>query len=310
MMEDDPASQGTDWIHTDFARTQLARFEPYYPWQVNLVDYDPIDPDARRALRIWATLLEEDDCWNQFGTPFAELFCFFDANLGTYVPAYGQRDYVAPIFAFNTTADNLGPNFGLLGYADDNWVDGTQTYTFAFDTSEYRDLGYGFTTTVIHEAGHHIGMSHPHDGYDSELGLDYGPADAFYFAWSGDESNTIMHYMDLSDEFGRFDRDNMHRYEMAGYLNWSNELLAQILAHPDRAKVRFLVDAAKESASIGLDAFRDWNYLRAARYAHRSYVLLARAAIRLGIPLPEPALASVSDLRAPHQGDPIRFPDN
>ena len=71
-------------------------------------------------------------------------------------------------------------------------------------------------------------MSHPHDGYDSELDLDYGPGDDFYFAWSGDESNTIMHYMDLSTNFGRFDRDNMYRWETAGYLNLSNELLEEI----------------------------------------------------------------------------------
>jgi len=55
----------------------------------------------------------------------------------------------------------------LLGFADDNWVDGTQTHVFMFDTPEDRALGYGFTTTAIHEFGHHIGMSHPHDGYDS-----------------------------------------------------------------------------------------------------------------------------------------------
>ena len=26
---------------------------------------------------------------------------------------------------------------------------------------------YGLTTTMIHEDGHHLAMSHPHDGYDS-----------------------------------------------------------------------------------------------------------------------------------------------
>ena len=29
---------------------------------------------------------------------------------------------------------------------------------------------YGLTTTMIHEDGHHLAMSHPHDGYDSETG--------------------------------------------------------------------------------------------------------------------------------------------
>ena len=311
MMEDDPASLGTDWIDTSFAQTQFTKFEPYYTWQTNLVDENPIDAGAQRALQIFGGGLTEDDCWNAFGDPFAELFCYFDANRSTYIPVYRPADYVAGIHAFNTTAATLGSQFGLLGFADDNWVDGTQSYVFAFDSAEYRDLGYGFTTTVIHETGHHIGMSHPHDGYDSELGLDYGPGDDFYFAWSGDESNTIMHYLDLSAEFGRFDKDNMYRYEMAGYLNWSNELLAQILADPDRAKVQYLVENAKENAEVALEAFREWNYLLAARKAHRAYILLSRAAARLGISTPsDMALRMAPSLKAPHEGDPIRFPDN
>jgi hypothetical protein len=103
MLEDDPNSLGTDWINTDLVKAQFAKFQPYYDWEVNLVDHNPIAPDAQRAFRIFAEVLAEDDCWNQFGTPFAELFCFFDANLDTYVPDYDEADYVAPIFAFNTT---------------------------------------------------------------------------------------------------------------------------------------------------------------------------------------------------------------
>jgi hypothetical protein len=311
MMEDDPASLGTDWIDTTFAQKQLTSFEPYYRWQTNLVDYNPIEPDVQRALRIWAELLPEADCWNAFGDPFAELFCYFDARRDTYIPPYDPADYVAGIYAFNTTAASLGPEFGLLGYADDNWVDGTQSYVFAFDAAEYRTLGYGFTTTVIHEGGHHIGLSHPHDGYDSEMGIDYGPGDEFYFAWSGDESNTIMHYLDLTDEFGRFDRDNMYRYEMAGYLNWSNALLGQIRADPDAHRVRGLVAQAQKDADIALKAFRGWNYLLAARRAHHAYIQLAIAADRLGIPTPTAQTLRVAPASIPpHQGDPIRFPDN
>jgi hypothetical protein len=123
MMEDDPASQGTDWINTSFVRTQLRKFEPYYDWKVNLTDVDPIDADAERAFRIWAELLVEDDCWNDYGIPFAELFCYFDINRDAYIPAYTDADYVAAIHAFNTTADNLGSQYGLLGFADDNWID-------------------------------------------------------------------------------------------------------------------------------------------------------------------------------------------
>jgi len=68
----------------------------------------------------------------------------------------------------------------------------------------------GLTTTIIHEAGHHLGMSHPHDGYDWELGIDYYPAGDKYFANSGDECNSMMSYIDLNWDFSQFDRDNSH----------------------------------------------------------------------------------------------------
>ncbi len=313
MMEDDPASQGTDWINTDLALQQWKDFEPYYDWQVNLTDVNPIDSGAQRAFRIWSELDTSDDCWNDWGTPYAELFCYFGINRSTYIPEYTDADYVAAFHEFNTTADNLGGYAGLLGFADDNWIDGTPSYVFAFDTEDYRAGGYGFTVTTIHEGGHHFGLSHPHDGYDSELGLDYGASDDFMFANSGDESNTIMHYMDLSDEFGQFDKDNMYRIEMAGYLMWSNSLMNQILANPNAASVKMYTSAAKNYSNRALARFNQWNYLEAVTYARQAYEQLSLAAIQLGIPTPssqyEPAVAQPG-MSAPHEGDPIRFPDN
>ena len=312
MMEDDPASMGTDWIDLAYVNGQMRRFEPYYKWQTNLTDENPIDPGAQRALRIFAGVLEEDDCWNAFGDPFAELFCYFDMHRDDYIPPYGENDYVVPIHAFNTTGDSLGDQFGLLGFADDNWMDGTQTYVFTFDAEEYRELGYGFSTTTVHESGHHIGMSHPHDGYDSELDLDYGPEDDFYFAWSGDESNTIMHYLDLSLEFGRFDRDNMYRWETAGYLNWANSLLADIAAHPNAGKVKKYVNQATQYGSQSIQSFNNWDYLNAATRARQAYEQTLIAANLLGIDVTAFAetLRVAPNLTVPHEGDPIRFPDN
>lgn len=312
MFEDDENSQGTDWINLDYVQSEFASFQPYYNWETHLVDIDPLDGPARRAFRIFTGVRQLDDCWNDFGTPFAQLFCYFDANRDQYIPAYDEEDYVAAIYAFNTTAARLGDQFGLLGFADDNWIDGTQSYVFEFDSAEYRELGYGFSTTTTHEGGHHFGMSHPHDGYDSELGLDYGPADDFYFAWSGDESDTIMSYLGVSNTFSQFDMDNMYRYEMAGYLNWSNALLAEIQAHPDANKVKGRLNRAENLATESLRRFRDWRYLGAVTNARQAYLVLLEAANILGI---EPAAADVMlraapSMSAPHEGDPIRFPDN
>jgi len=311
VFEDDPASNGLDWINMGFVQDKMVKFEPYYGWLNGLEDNNPIDPGAQRALRIFAGLLLEDDCWSPFGDTFAELFCYFDANYSSYVPDYGPGDYVAAIFAFNTTADNLGSQFGLLGFADDNWVDGTQSYVFAFDSAEYRDLGYGFSTTAVHEGGHHFGMSHPHDGYDAETGLDYGPEDEFYYAWAGDESNTIMHYLDLSQDFGQFDQDNMYRYEFAGYMNLANDLADDVMAHPQYNSVKGLVAKARIRASEASRAFTKWDYLRAASNAFRAYMFLVQAADQLGISVEQAAMLRVAPSGlAPHEGDPIRYPDN
>jgi hypothetical protein len=307
MFEDDPGSLGTDWINKNLIQHELSSFEPYYKWHTNLVDRNPIDNRARRAFRIFAGLLVRDDCWNAFGDTFAELFCFFDNNRNRYLPDYREPDYVTGVHAFNTTAANLGSQFGLLGYADDNWVNGTQSYVFEFGSAEYRSFGYGFSSTTVHEVGHHLGMSHPHDGYDSEYGIDYGPGDEFYYAWIGDESDTVMHYLGLTNGFGRFDQDNMYRYEFAGYLNWANSLLDDILAHPRANRVRNNVARAQNYAEKAIRSFNQWNYLDAATNARLAYDEIAKAADTLNIETPTEELDLLAPFMiAPHEGDWIR----
>jgi hypothetical protein len=313
MFEDDPGDSGLNWITPDHIKKKLRKFQPYYDWKVYLEDNDPIDPSAEQSFRIFTYLDVVPECWQGYGTPFAQLYCYFDANLGTYVPAYGPKDYVGEVFAFNTTDANMGAQLGLLGFADDNWTDGTQTYVFQFDTPWYRTLGYGFSDTTVHEFGHHIGMSHPHDGYDYEDGIHVGPGDDFYFIWSGDESNTVMSYISLSGGFSQFDRDNMYRWEMAGYLNWANALLDDVLAHPDVDKVKGLLDRADDAASVAISDFANWKFSRAVSKARRAHNLVTKAAERLGIPYGLEAFGMryiPPTSEAPHEGDPIRFPDN
>jgi len=283
MFEDDPASQGTDFIDPAFAKKSWERFQPYYRWKTTLRDIDPIDAGAKQALDIFTLNDVVPGCWQGFGTPFAQLFCFFDQHLSDYVPAYPKRDYVGEIFAFNTTPEGLGAQLGLLGFADDNWVDGTQSYVFTFDSDLYRQFGYGFTGTTIHEFGHHIGMSHPHDGFDSETSVDYGAEGEFFFAWAGDESDTVMHYLSVSNQFGEHNRDNMYRWETAGYLNWANALAGDILASPDAPRVWLAMIAADAQAAVARSRFNRWDYLSAVEHARASYLILVAAADEIGV---------------------------
>jgi hypothetical protein len=306
MFEDDPQNLGTDIIDTAYVQSQLASLAPYYNWQVELADVNPIDNRARRAFRIFAGLQQRDDCWNDFGDPFAELFCFFNANLDDYVPAYDEQDYVIPIFAFNTKDARMGDQLGLLGFADDDWMTGTQSFIFEFDSPLLVSLGYGFSTTTVHEVGHHIGLSHPHDGYDSELGIDYGPGGEFYYVWVGDESDTVMHYLGLSNTFSQFDMDNLYRGEFAGYLNWANSLLDDILAHPDAGTVQANVTQAEAYAMQAIQSFANWDYLAAAMNARLAYEQIALAADALGIAPEETMLRVAPVMDAWEKGDWIR----
>jgi hypothetical protein len=110
--------------------------------------------------------------------PFANLFLNNALNLEDYLDeelddAGEDRRYEAPAFNHATNDDLSAP---FLGFADDNYRDGTQSFIFNFVSPGIVQSGYGLTTTQIHEYGHHFGMSHPHDGFDWETGIDYGPA--------------------------------------------------------------------------------------------------------------------------------------
>jgi len=296
-------SRGVNFTDLAMIEAEYEKFQPYYNWEFVLDSNRPVTPGARRAVRIGGGLSLRPDCWVDYGTPFAQYFCYFDEHLDEYVPMYGPEDYVAVVFGFNGALSNLG---GVpLGFADDNWRDGTQSYVFMFDGPEIRSSGYGFTTTAIHELGHHFGLSHPHDGYDSASGVDFGPGGDFYFAWLGDEAHSMMSYIDVAWEFGQFDYDNMYRYEFAGYLNLSNELLADVLAHPDHSTVRDLVAAAREHAKTAERAFRQWDYLTAVTHARMAYEAIGMAAQTLGLP----TAAAAPALQAPINGTVPRFVD-
>jgi len=295
-------SQGVNWIDGPYIQAEYERFQPYYDWEV-VVDQNRSTPGVRRAVRIGGGLSTQPDCWTEYGTPFAEYFCYFDENYSHFVPEYGADDNVAAVFGFNGALKNLG---GVpLGFADDNWRDGTQSYVFMFDGPEIRAAGYGFTTTTIHELGHYYGLSHPHDGYDSATGVDYGASGDFYFANLGDEVGSMMSYIDVGWKFGHFDEDNMYRYEFAGYLNLCNELLAGILAQPGHGQVNDLVAAGREHARMAERAFKQWNYLEAVTQARMAYEAIGTAAQQLGLPV----VAADAAPQMPINGSVPRFID-
>jgi hypothetical protein len=251
---------------------------------------------ARRCYEQW---LADVQCYSdrpQYPA-FANLFLYNALNLddvlgrsrddGVDVQARGgsddnesSRTYPAPGFNYATT-DELAA--GFLGFADDNWVDGTQSFVFSFVSQGVVDAGYGLTTTQIHEFGHHFGMSHPHDGFDWQNGIDYEPTGPLFFAWAGDESNSMMSYIDLNWDFSQFDRDNAARHQAAGYIVNANVIAGRILR--SRNAGRAAQDLASADARVGQAkaAMAAHDYNAAWRAARSAYELVLRGAVRADV---------------------------
>lgn len=284
-------------VNREFVIAALRGFQPYYPWQIDGREIDPIDPGAERAFRIATGLREEDDCWNELGDPFAQLFCFFTANRDVYLPP-ASGDYLIGSFVFDTTVEQMGFLAGAAGTADDNWVDGTPSFVYTWTYDPLRSRGRGPSWTVLHEIGHHLGLPHPFDGYDPTLEIDYAPEDdAFLFAASGLHTDSVMSVLRTSNSFGQFDRDNLYRYEFAGYMQWSRLLSEAILASPEAHLVRRDLLQAGRSALRARRGFQRWEYLRAATEARASYETLQRAADRIGVHVDPPYAGSGAGAR-------------
>ena len=275
----DPNSNGLDYFDTSLLASELNELQPLNTFDVEL-NSQKFDS---RFEKVYNCFYDGVSCFGNrlFGDAFADLFLYFNDHLIQFLE--GDAGYEVPIFAFNATDDLFTC---CLGYADDDWATGTQSFVFGFDSPSVRDVsGYGFTTTFIHETGHHLGMSHPHDGYDYEADIDFGPDGPYYFAWSGDESNSMMSYIDLNWDFSQFDRDNMNRYLTSVYLNQANTILADIYVSPKAGQASSLLTSADNHAAMALSAYDNMDYASAAMHAKLSYeeVMAAAAQIKVKV---------------------------
>ena len=271
-----PALDGLTMLDTAYFTTRVGALQPSNQFTTDVTS----QPFSSRAASIYQCFFADVSCYGKrlFGIAFGDLFLYHDTHLTQFIE--GDDDYEVPVFLFSGTDKH---DIGLLGFADDNWRDGTQSYVFGFLAPFLQVAGYGFTTTSIHEVGHHLGMSHPHDGFDSETGIDYGPSGDFYFANSGDQSNSIMSYIDLNGDFGQFDRDNMARYLTVGYINQANTILADIYASPRAGNAAAALTAADAHAAASLSEYGGMNYAAAAARAKLAFGRVLAAAAQAGV---------------------------
>ena len=96
------------------------------------------------------------------------------------------------------------------------------------------------------------------------------PSGPTFFAWLGDESNSMMSYIDLNWNFSQFDRDNSARQHGAGYAKIANILAASYSGDPVGKKA-----AADDQLTMAQLAFATHDYLAALGFARTAYGLVA-----------------------------------
>ena len=174
MFEDDPASSGVDWMNPDFAKQGVAAASSRTTsGETGFADVDPIDSGAKNALDTFSGLsMSRRAAGRTFGTPARSCSATSPRTCDIYVPEYRPnattwRRCLRSTPRWPTSARSLG----LLGFADDNWVDGTQSFVFTFDAAEYRELGLRVHRHDIHE----VGSSHRHVAPARRLRFRSGP---------------------------------------------------------------------------------------------------------------------------------------
>ena len=241
------------------------------------------------------------DCHQTSFTPFPSS-CFgsryqFPENDPFYNQASGDLDlwftdqrlryldatrYEIPLAVFDVPESRLVPG-ALAGLASNSRVN-LQGWTYAWLADRFR-FGEGFTDTgmVVHEAGHHLGLSHVHDIRDDGLGLNFRASGDFAFLRAGLQTYTVMSYLPNTDEFGQFDRDNMARWLLATRIDNANRILGDVAASPRSATAASDALAADAAAGRALAALQDWDLLAAGGHAKAAYAAALAAASAAGV---------------------------
>ncbi|GAA5532107.1 hypothetical protein [Deinococcus aluminii] len=267
-------------LNAPLVQDRVSVLQPFAKFS-NTVKQTPLNGDLADVYQCFFTVFE-DACSPEYADYSGErLFQYTVKELRDSYKTAPAGQYLLPIYAFNDNTDSQG---GLLGIAYDDGQTGTQSFVYGFLTPSLIDpYGYGFTDTLVHETGHHLSLSHPHDGYDSEQDLSYGPSGRFRFVDVGDESGTVMSYNDLSRTFGQFNLDSQYRYLSAAYLNNTNAILELTRRAGKAAPVTAAAQGADALFVQAQSQYNAMSYLEAARLSHQGYRQVLDAAIAAGV---------------------------
>jgi hypothetical protein len=274
VYQGDPSVNAKTFIKVPFLEERLKALQPYNSFSTE-VSRLPYNKKAEKAYLCVATGVpcDENSLISQFG---GDLFLYNQSQLDKILEKEPGIDYEIPILAYSVLETEEAP-VPALGFADDDWTTGTQSFVFSFLSQGLRDAGYGLSTTILHEVGHHLGLSHPHDGYDSGTNTDYGPGGDYYYAWLGDYSHSMMSYIDLAWNFGQFNRDTMNRALTTAYLNRATYILK--LAEDQQKKIQdTIIWSANDKAREALEAYDGLDYPKAVSLAKEAYTSIVQGA--------------------------------
>lgn len=133
--------------------------------------------NARRAQ------IEQDPTTFEDDVVFSDLDVYFAQHRNEYLD--GVR-YEVPLAVFDVPEDRLAPAT-LAGFASAQ-PPNIQAWTYAWLADRFRAQLETDTRIVVHEVGHHLGLSHLHDTYDPGLDADLTANKGPWFMFAGTEA--------------------------------------------------------------------------------------------------------------------------
>lgn len=255
------------------------------------VDNRPLTGTQRRCLE-HGTVAKEGLCRADadpavYNNDLANLFLSAEASQSQWRDK--SAEFEIPSFVQATEIGGL-----WTGASTDNFTDGTGVAAFSLPTSRTLGIGYGSTSTLLHEYGHLFGLSHSHDGWEGEWWqADYTAQGnpMLNYIWVGDEVNSVMSYSNLTNDFSQFDKDNFQRWQAARFLRASNMIAADVLA--SRHAAAGSVDLARADALFtqAQAALTTHNYVDVERLARDGYRAVRAAATSTKTSVPRSTVA-------------------
>jgi len=204
-----------DTISPDLIKSAFEDLTPYATVNVTIdfIDTDKY-PELANLLDANRRLLETFAYKNILDETFEyiderPIYKYLQDNLNLFIPQVSRDmyEFTVPIFAFALSGDTLfggstkwyvdrdmGRTYSGSAQGDLVMIGMSQTDFQWGDYAGQPGKGLGLTNTVVHEAGHMIGLSHPHN---------YGSIGDFIFS--------VMGYFTYDYKFGQHDKDALRR---------------------------------------------------------------------------------------------------